>query len=202
MVAARDDAHGERRQLFAPQMVRQAFPRVETAAVQLVLPGLQQAQPFGPAGAAQPQLDPGERFPEDPGSVRHDAVHPERVGGRPDVPAAAGERAADPVLRLLVGAQEAPGLLGSHGAQRGQPHARGQTLEKRRAELALKRGDRAGQRRLGHRQPVRRGDDLPRLGHRQELLKLAPTPEHADALARSGRRIEYGLSMKDAAAIA
>ena len=66
----------------------------------------------------------------------------------------------------------------------------------------VKRGDRAGQRRLAARQTVGRGHDFPRLHHRQELLDLAPTPEHADAFARPGRRIEYGLSMKKAATIA
>ena len=202
MPAVRDGAHGKCWQLFAPQRVRQACPGVETAAVQVALPGLQQAQPFAPAGAAQPQLDPGKSLPEAPDGVRHDALHPERIGGRPDVPVAARERAADPVLRLLVGAQQAPGLFGSRGAERRQPHAGRQAFEQRRAEPALKRGDRAGQRRLADRQTVGRGHDFPRLHHRQELLDLAPSPEHADAFARPGRRIEYGLSMKKAATIA
>ena len=36
----------------------------------------------------------------------------------------------------------------------------------------------------------------------QELLDPPPSPEHADAFARPGRWIEYGLSMKKATAIA
>ena len=170
--------------------------------MQVALPGLQQAQPLAPADAAQPQLDPGKRFPEAAGGVRHDGLHPERIGGRPDEPGAARERAADLVLGLLPGAQQAPGLPGSHCAERRLPHAGRQAFEQRRAEPALEPGDGAGQRRLGHPQPVRRGDDLSRLGHRQELLDLAAGPEHAGAFARRGRRIEYGLSMRDAAAIA
>ena len=42
-------------------------------------------------------------------------------------------------------------------------------------------------------QPADRGHDLPRLRNRQELLDLTPAPDHGDAFARPGRRIEYGL---------
>ena len=176
-------------------MVRQAFAGIDAAAMQLAVAGVQQAQPLGPAGDAQSQLDPGKRLAEAPDGFRHDRLHPERVGGRPDAPAAPCKRTADPVLGFLKGAQQQPGLLGDRGAQRRRPHARRQALEQRRAEPPLQPGDGAGQRRLGQRQPFGRGHDLPRLGHRQELLDLAPPPEHGDAFARPGRRIEYGMSM-------
>ena len=148
-------------------------------------------------GRQWPAGQPGQQFQRQPGEIRP-RRHPRETGrAGPD---AARERAADPVLRLLVGAQQAPGLFGSHGAERRRPHSGRQAFEQRRAEPALKRGDRAGQRRLADRQPVGRGHDFAR--HRQELLDLAPTPEHADAFARPGRRIEYGLPMKKAATIA
>ena len=59
----------------------------------------------------------------------------------------------------------------------------------------LQPGDGAGQ-----RQPVGCGHDLPRLGHRHQLLQLAAPLEYGDALVRTGGRTEYGISMKGPAA--
>ena len=121
---------------------------------------------------------------------------------RPDAAGAARRQgAADPVLGLLEGAQEAPGLFGGHRAEGGRARACRRAFEQRRPETALDPGGGAGQRRPGHRQPVGRGDDLARLGDRKELLQLAPPFEHAQRLPRSDRRIEYGISMQGPAAI-
>ena len=55
---------GEGRQRLAPEMAGQALATVDAAAMQIAVAGVQQAQPLGPAGAAQPQLNPGKRFPD------------------------------------------------------------------------------------------------------------------------------------------
>ena len=102
-------------------MVRKALAVVDAAAMQVAVAGFQQALPLGPAGAAQPQLDLGKILPEAPDRFREDRLYPKRIGGCPDTAGAAGQGAADPVLGLLEGAQQAPGLRRGLGAQRGRP---------------------------------------------------------------------------------
>ena len=101
MVTMGDDAHGHGGQRLAPQTVRQTPACVDAAAMQVAVAGFQQAQPLGPAGAAQPQLDLGKILPKAPYRFRHDRLHPQRIGGRPDAAGAARQGAADPVLGLL-----------------------------------------------------------------------------------------------------
>ena len=93
-----DHAHGQGGQRLAPQMVRQAPACVDAPAMQIAVAAFQQAQPLGPAGAAQPQFDLGKILPKAPDRFRHNRLHPERVGGRPDAAAAAppGRRRSGP----------------------------------------------------------------------------------------------------------
>ena len=93
----------------------------------------------------------------------------------------AGNRRFDLLLRGLELAQHALCTLGGQGAEGGEADAGRDALEQPSAEARLEPGDGAGERRLGDGEALRRRDDLPGLGDREEAGEVCAPFEHRAA---------------------
>lgn len=178
MVAARDDAGGELEQRLAAQVRGQRLSAVDAAAVQVALAAFEQAHALGEGRGAKREADAGAGGVEAHRGGRNDGAHPQRGGTHPQAPPAPGDGLRDVLVGLGELAQEATRAFERHRPEFSQTNAGRQALEERGAGAALELGDGAGERGLGHLEPLGRGHDAPSLGDGEKLLELASCVEH------------------------
>ena len=176
-----DDARGHGEEAVAPEEPGQGLPGVDAADMQVGAAVGEQPDAVAPAGGPELQLDLGKRGMEGGDGGHQDGLHPHRSRGDPEAAGAPGKRRDHGLLAVLDLAQDAPGALGDHGAEFGEPDAGRDTFEQAALVLLLEAGDDAGERRLGHGEAVGRRDDPFRLDDGEELHQVAAPFEHLAA---------------------
>ena len=186
MIACGHNAGGDFEERLASQEVGQAFPIVDSAAVQVALAVFEPAKPDRARGGFEPEFD-ARKVDLEPGEGRSDdSLAPYRIGGNANDAGASG---ADSVGQLLGGvelAQNATRLVGDGDPERGDAHSVWQPVEQAGAEPMLEPRDDSGQWRLCHAQAFGRPAD-------RACADDSKKPDHVT----SG--LEYGPVMKDGA---
>ena len=182
MIPVGDDAPGDLQGGFPFEERRQGLPGIDAAAMKVGIALFQPPDALAHTRRPQFQLDPGAGLAEICDDAGQHRLHPYRAGGDSQAARTARDRIVDLVLGDLHFLENPTREVRGHGPQLGEAHAGRDAFEELSAELILQPCDHPGQRRLGDRQPVGGGEDLPGFGDRKKLDQIAPPFEHGAAL--------------------